>query len=373
MAERDDRERDLIDAIDRLGAQVDRSAEATEKSDRERAKSNTITAKALTTLDTGTSAALRVAGLYGLGKASGLFRASSTAAGTAAGTARAGAGRGLGVALTRIPIPHVVAIGVGILAAIGVSKGIKSLFGGQSGRAGMTGLNGEAQRQNELLAALLRETKQTNLSFSQAASRRRAAQDPFNRTPSFFENRNLSFTLGTNQPTESQAISAGRLTESQNNLAQANAASARINAQFTAPFETLQNDIATRQQININWWKQLGIDIIKPGPNIREFFTPETQAGRGGFLGGQAERDLFKLQTLGPAKAGGAGPTATAGTASDYRLRVQLEREELDRQTTKLWQDEVLNSLRELNKLGIGDPDDLNRANVRFGRPIEGV
>lgn len=318
---------------------------------------------------------------------------------------RAAAG-GVGAAALAAPIAAILAIAAGVTALVGLARVA----------------NRETDKQAKLLSQLLIQSQRTNTSLQTIETQARREQDPFQRGAGFQRARIAALGVGI---TANQIRSSAELQNANNELAESRAALSRTVSLFAGPLKTISADIRAGLNRGLNnllrgvqdfaggdqdariprgggffrsTTSLLG-DVARFGRSIpdlgRGIISPRIARGIGfrgftgrddipgisrdpatsGFLGGEQQRRLFRLQFRGPGQILTPSPTVRAGGESEYQFRVQRQRFALQQEITRKWQQEVLQVLRRLARDGEGGitDDDVFRAFVQFGEPRGGV
>ena len=222
-------------------------------------------------------------------------------------------------------------------------------------------------------------------SFEKFQARTAAKADPYLRSVEFHQQRMQS--MGT-AVTQYQAAVLTALADSQRRLDEQRAARDRTVATLTAPFKQFGRDV-TRLGVRVQTWT--GQQATEPGKLVdraswqmnnpigiaywmaRNYFRGraenELTLARGAAETSQRWSDeLMRLQMRGPAATTAGIPTIRPGTAAGHTFRVRQEREELQREATRVWQDRILELMRALVEASRMDPEAVARTEIQFGR-----
>jgi hypothetical protein len=227
-------------------------------------------------------------------------------------------------------------------------------------------------------------------SFEKFQARSAAKADPYLRSVEFHQQRLQSMGAAI---TQYQSAVLTSLADSQRRLDEQRAARDRTVATLTAPFKEFGRDV-TRLGVRVQTW--VGQQATEPG-GLGDAAVAGTMGFPGaaplaaGYLGmkyyygarsaadlaiaqGQAKTaqatadELMRLQMRGPAATTAGIPTIRPGTAAGHTFRVRQEREELQREATRVWQDRILELMRALVEASRMDPEAVARTEIQFGR-----
>lgn len=277
----------------------------------------------------------------------------------------------------------IAAAGVGALAVGSAARRL----GGPRGAARGGSVEMELSRQTQLLQTLVTTSRATNTTIQRTQALQQARIDPYMRGAAFAQQ--TMAARGVAYSPEQQAVFGG-LADVQNRLNVATEARSRARSRLTAPFRYAGRRIRAfgAETESSFLGGMLGERIgNQRGYSRFAFRTGQMFGGlagqafgmlnrsifgdalpEGGPLGGPDQRRLFQLQLQGPGISTGPPMTATAGTESEYRARVGLQTEQLNRQATLEWQAEVLAVLRRLVDQTAVSDDELYRTEIRYGR-----
>ncbi len=240
------------------------------------------------------------------------------------------------------------------------------------------------------VAKVTQESMRTREGLKGAQVARRAAADPLRRGLAY--QRQRMEQMGT-LISGFQSMQYTALQVSKQELDEQRKARDRYVGQMYAPYKAMGNKLlqwgvgvqtkvgesATQPTQAGLWLRTIGMAL----PWIGKYVAADTlarfqPAQSEGFASGniaalnaqQASDALFRLQMRGPAATTAGIPTVRPGTAAGHTFRVRQEREELQREATRVWQDRILALMEILVKEGAMDSESLARTELQFNRPV---